>query len=326
MSSEYVSDVNHKEATKVLLMSLLGLLITAVIQAVVVVMSGSIGLLADTIHNFGDAFTSIPLWIAFVLGSRQPTKRFPYGLGRSEDLAGLFILATISASAVAVGYESITRFVHPTTPTHFWAVAAAALVGFLGNELAAILRIRFGKKIGSAALVTDGRHAQLDGLSSLAVIPGVIGAQFGVPLFDPIVGILLTAMILTISIQSAKTIFTRLLDGIEPETIDQIRESALAVEGVCQATDIRARWVGHTIYVKVDIVMDSRFSITQGHDIAKGVMHRLKEDIVHVGNIDIQMSPCKKRHSLQQSQGCAWKNATAQCDRNHLETVSTDLA
>ncbi len=287
---------NSQEATKVLLISLIGLLITAIIQGIIVVLSGSVGLLADTIHNFGDAFTSIPLWVAFSLSRRLPTKRFPYGLGRSEDLAGLFILVVISASAIAVGFASIIRLFHPAMPTHLWAVAVAAFVGFLGNEIAAIYRIRLGKKMGSAALVTDGRHAQLDGLTSLAVIPGVIGAWLGIPLFDPIIGILLTAMILAITVQSAKPIFTRLLDGIEPETIDQIRETTLSVQGVCQATDIRARWLGHTIYVKLDIVMDSCFSITQGHDIVQAVIHRLTQDVAHVGHIDVQISPCAQRH------------------------------
>lgn len=160
--------------------SFLGLLATALFQVVVVQFSGSVALLADTIHNFGDAATAIPLWVAFTLARRKPSKRFTYGLGRVEDLAGVAIVLTILFSAIVAGYESIDRLIHPRAVEHLWAVVAASVIGFLGNEAVAIFRIRVGKEIGSAALIADGYHARVDGLTSLAVLFGAGGGLAGI--------------------------------------------------------------------------------------------------------------------------------------------------
>ena len=149
--------------------SLVALGVTALAQAVIVVLSGSVALAADTIHNFSDALTAVPLWIAFALGTRAATRRYTYGFGRAEDLAGLFVVAMIALSAVVAGYEAVTRLFHPTQIEHVGWVAAAGLVGFIGNELVALYRIRVGRRIGSAALVADGLHARTDGFTSLAV-------------------------------------------------------------------------------------------------------------------------------------------------------------
>ena len=150
--------------------SLVALGVTALAQAVIVVLSGSVALAADTIHNFSDALTAVPLWIAFVLGTRAATRRYTYGFGRAEDLAGLFVVAMIALSAVIAGYEAVTRLIHPVRIEHVGWVAAAGLVGFIGNELVALYRIRVGRRIGSAALVADGLHARTDGFTSLAVL------------------------------------------------------------------------------------------------------------------------------------------------------------
>ena len=184
------SDARGIRALKV---SLVALLMTALLQSVVVLVSGSVALLADTIHNFSDALTSIPLWVAFVVGSRAATRRYTFGYRRAEDLAGLFILVVILASAVLVGWESLERLLHPQAITNIPAVIAAGLIGFLGNEAVALYRIRVGRRIGSAALVADGYHARTDGLTSLAVVVGAIGVAAGYPLADPLMGLLITA-------------------------------------------------------------------------------------------------------------------------------------
>ena len=150
--------------------SLILLAITATLQIVVVVRSGSVALLADTIHNFSDALTAVPLWVAFVLSRRAATRRYTYGYGRVEDLAGLFIVTMIALSAVLAGYESIRRLFEPQPLTNLGWVLAAALIGFAGNELVAVYRIRVGRRIRSAALVADGLHARTDGFTSLAVV------------------------------------------------------------------------------------------------------------------------------------------------------------
>ena len=214
--------------------SLLGLLATALLQVVIVYFSGSVALLADTIHNFGDAATAVPLWIAFRLARWKPSKRFTYGYGRVEDLAGVAIVLTILLSAIVAGYESVNRLLHPQTVEYLWAVVAASVVGFLGNEAVAIFRIRVGREIGSAALVADGYHARVDGLTSLAVLFGAVGIWLGFPLADPIVGLLITAAILRIVWQSGKSVFTRLLDGVDPEVIDEIRHAVNHCQGVAR--------------------------------------------------------------------------------------------
>lgn len=205
--------------------SFVGLFATAVFQVLIVLLSGSVALLADTIHNVGDAATAIPLWIAFTLGRRKPSKRFTYGLGRVEDLAGVTIVLIILLSAFVAGYLSIDRFLHPQAVEHLWAVIIASAIGFLGNEGVAIFRIKVGKEIGSAALVADGYHARVDGLTSLAVLFGAAGVWLGYPLADPIVGLVISAAILRIAWQSGRAVFTRLLDGVDPEVLDEIKQN-----------------------------------------------------------------------------------------------------
>jgi cation diffusion facilitator family transporter len=221
------------------------LMATALLQVAVVFVSGSVGLLADTIHNFGDAATAIPLGIAFLFARKRPNKRFTFGYGRVEDLAGVAIVFTILFSALVAGYESVDPFFHPQDISHLWAVGAASTIGFLGNEAVAIFRIRVGRRIGSAALIADGHHARIDGWTSLAVLVGVLGVWFGYPLADPVVGLVITIAIFGIVIQSGKQIFSRMLDGVDPHVIDEIRHAAAHVANVKEVTDIRARWLGH---------------------------------------------------------------------------------
>ena len=205
--------------------SFVGLFATAVFQVVIVLISGSVALLADTIHNLGDAVTAIPLWVAFTLGRRKPSKRFTYGFGRVEDLAGVAIVLIILLSALVAGYLSIDRFLHPQAVGYLWAVIIASVIGFLGNEAVAIFRIKVGQEIGSAALVADGYHARVDGLTSLAVCFGAVGVWLDYPLADPIVGLVITAAILRLVWESGRVVFTRLLDGIDPEVLDEIKQA-----------------------------------------------------------------------------------------------------
>src|SRR5215213_3335941 len=212
--------------------SFAALFVTAVLQLAVVVMSGSVALLSDTIHNFGDALTAVPLWVAFALSRLGASRRFTFGYGRVEDLAGVIVVLIILFSAVVAGYQAVERIIHPQPVGLLWAVAVAALVGFVGNEAVAVFRIRVGRQIGSAALVADGYHARTDGWTSLAVLVGAVGVWLGYPLADPIVGLLIAGAILVIVWQSGKTVFTRLLDGVDPEVIDDVRHAAGGVEGV----------------------------------------------------------------------------------------------
>lgn len=237
------------------------LAITALFQVAVVLLSGSVALLADTIHNVGDATTAIPLWIAFHLARRKPSARFTYGYGRVEDLAGGVVVLIILFSAIAACYAAIDRLLHPQPIQQLLWVTAAGLAGFIGNEIVAVFRIRVGRQINSAALIADGYHARTDGLTSLAVVAGAVGVWLGFPLADPIVGLLITLAIFGIVWQSAKAVFTRTLDGVEPGITDEIRHAAEHVPGIRQVIDVRARWLGHRLNAEVDVALDGTTTV-----------------------------------------------------------------
>jgi len=274
--------------------SFAALFATALLQVVVVVLSGSIALLSDTIHNFGDALTAVPLWIAFALGRLGASRRFPFGYGRVEDLAGVMVVLIILFSAVVAAYQAIERIIHPQPVGLLWAVAAAALVGFIGNEAVAVFRIRVGRQIGSAALIADGYHARTDGWTSLAVLLGAIGVWLGYPLADPIVGLLIAAAILVIVWQSGKTVFTRLLDGVDPEVIDEIRHTASHVEGVEDVSEVRARWLGHRLRAEVNAAVDPELSVEEGHAIAREVNHQLLHHLRYLDAAVVHVDPVQE--------------------------------
>jgi cation diffusion facilitator family transporter len=271
--------------------SFLGLLATALVQAGIVWLSGSVALLADTIHNIADAGTALPLGVAFILVRWRPSRRFTYGYGRVEDLAGVIIVLTILGSAIAAGYESLNRLVHPQPVEYLWVVMAAAVVGFIGNEAVAAFRIKVGNEIGSAALVADGYHARVDGLTSLAVLVGAVGVWLGYPLADPLVGLVITAVILSIVWESGKAVFTRLLDGVDPALIDEIVHAAHHVPGVRTVTEVRARWIGHRLHAELNIAVDDALSVQDGHTIAKEVRHALLHHVRYLANAVIHVDP-----------------------------------
>ena len=259
-------------ATKV---SLVGLGVTAVIQAIIVIVSGSVALLSDTLHNVTDALTAIPLWIAFAVGRRPATRRYTYGFNKAEDWAGLLIVLAIGVSAVLVIWESAQRLVEPRLIDQVPWVMAAGVVGALGNELVARYRIRIGESIGSEALVTDGRHARTDALTSLAVVVAGIGAAFGLAWVDPLAGLVVAVPILWLLGKSARRVFRRLFDGIEPEVVDIAASTIRGVEGVKAVDDLRVRWHGHQLRVTASISVGPELSVKQGHDIAHNVEHEL---------------------------------------------------
>ena len=274
--------------------SFIGLAVTALLQIVVVLLSHSVGLLADTIHNFGDAATAIPLWIAFMLSRWKPNEKFTYGYGRVEDLAGMAIVLTIFVSAVVAGYETVQRFLHPQPVGYLWAVMAASVIGFVGNEVVAIFRIRVGREIESAALIADGYHARIDGWTSLAVFFGAVGVWMGYPLADPIVGALITIAIAQIVWQSAKAVFTRALDGVDPKIIDELRHAATHVRGVEKVTDVRARWLGHRLYAEMNVAVAPQLSVEEGHALAKEVRHEAMHHFGYLSNVVIHIDPMQE--------------------------------
>jgi cation diffusion facilitator family transporter len=275
--------------------SLVALGITAALQLIIVFLSGSVALLADTIHNFADAGTSIPLWIAFALTRRGASRRFTYGYGKTEDVAGVLIVLIIFFSACVAGFESVRKIIHPEPVMNLGWVAAAAVLGFLGNEAVAVFRIRVGREIGSAALIADGQHARVDGFTSLAVLIGVIGVYFGFPILDPIVGIAITVAILFIVKDAAFSIWTRLIDGIEPEILAQIEHAPTHVDGVLGVSDIRARWLGHRVHSDIAIDVDPSLSMQEADAISREVEQSLRNHVRLLGSAVVRVRPAKTR-------------------------------
>ncbi|MEU2378929.1 cation diffusion facilitator family transporter [Streptomyces misionensis] len=248
---------------------------TALAQAAVVAVSGSVALLGDTVHNAADALTAVPLAIAFVLGRRAANRRFTYGYGRAEDLAGLVIVLTIAASAAFAAWAAVGRLLDPRPVTDLPAVAAAALVGFAGNEWVARYRIRVGRRIGSAALVADGLHARTDGFTSLAVLLGAAGSALGLRLADPIVGLAITAAIVLVLRDAAREVLRRMLDAVDPALVDRAERAALAVPGVRSVGELRLRWIGHRLRAELAVVVDGEATLRQAHAIAVAAEHAL---------------------------------------------------
>ncbi|HLB67880.1 MAG TPA: cation diffusion facilitator family transporter [Thermoplasmata archaeon] len=271
--------------------SFVGMIATASVQLVIFAFTGSVALLSDTIHNFGDAATAIPLWAAFRVGRRRPNDRFTYGYGRVEDLAGISVVGAIGVSAILAGYVSMERLFHPGPVLFPWAVAAASAVGFLGNEFVARFRIRVGKEIGSVALVADGYHARADGLTSLAVLGGAIGVSLGQPLADPIVGLVIAVAIVRVLWQSGKPVLARLLDAVDPDAVEEIRRILKAVPGVVDVTDVRVRWIGHRLHTEVNLAVDGALSVERGHEIAKHARHGLMHLLGYLSTVTIHVDP-----------------------------------
>ncbi|MDQ0642584.1 cation diffusion facilitator family transporter [Microbacterium murale] len=283
-AADSIDDAMEANASgiRALKISLLILLATTVLQAFVVFFSGSVALLADTIHNFSDALTAVPLWVAFVLGRRVASRRYTYGLGRAEDLAGLFIVFVVALSAIVAAWQAIDRMLHPQPLGNIAWVIAAGVIGFIGNEAVAIYRIRVGQRIGSAALVADGVHARADGFTSLAVVAGGVGVLLGFPLADPIVGLLISAAIFVLLIGTVRSVGRRLLDGVEPDLVDRVTHVLEHVDGITHVDRIRLRWNGHRLEGDAIIAVSAEASRAQVEAISVDARRTARSHLPHV--------------------------------------------
>jgi cation diffusion facilitator family transporter len=279
------------EGIRAVKVSLVGLSVTFLLQLVVAVLSGSAALFADTAHNLADALTAVPLWIAFTLGRRAANSRYTYGYGRAEDLAGIFIVAMIAASVLVAGYTSIRRLLDPQPIAYLGWVAAAGVIGFAGNELVAAYRIRAGRRIGSAALVADGLHARVDGLTSLAVVAGAAGVALGFPLADPIVGLLITVAIAGVLRGAVREVYRRLMDAVDPELTDLATRTLRETPEVTAVDDLRIRWIGHRLRAEATISVDAGLSLVEAHAIAEHAHHHLLHGVPRLADATIHVNP-----------------------------------
>jgi cation diffusion facilitator family transporter len=280
-----------RDGMRALWISLAVLGVTAVLQAVVVISSGSVALLSDTLHNVADALTAVPVGVAFLLGRRRASSRFTYGYGRAEDIAGIVVVLVIAASALAAGIESVRRLASPTDLRLWPAVAGAAVVGFLGNEIAARVRIRTGKRIGSAVLVADGMHARTDALTSLAVLLSVFGSAFGLRWVDPVVGLVIAAMIAVVTYSAARQVLARLMDAVDPAFVTQAGTALRATDGVEGIDRIRMRWIGHDLHAEVELTVGGTLSLRAAHEVAHQAERRLHEALPRVSSATVHVNP-----------------------------------
>ncbi|MGB8960730.1 MAG: cation diffusion facilitator family transporter [Pseudonocardiaceae bacterium] len=280
-----------RDGIRALWISLAVLGVTAAVQAVVVALSGSVALLGDTLHNVADALTAVPLGIAFLIGRRAATRRYTYGFGRAEDLAGIVIVAIIAASAALAGYQAIGRLLHPAEVSHLLAVAAAAVIGFVGNETVARYRIRVGRRIGSAALVADGLHARTDGFTSLAVLVGAGGVAIGWRWADPVIGLIITAAILLVVKDAAREIYRRLMDAVDPALVDQVEATVRATAGVVDVGAVQLRWIGHRLRAECEIVVPAELTVVAAHAIAVETEHRLMHAVPRLTSAIVHIDP-----------------------------------
>lgn len=302
-AADQIDEVIEADADgqRALVLSLAILGATAALQTIVVWFSGSVALLGDTLHNVADTLTAIPLLIAFRLARRPATKRYTYGYGRAEDLGGVFVIAMIALSSAVAAYVSILRLIHPHRVTHLWPVAAAALVGFVGNELVARYRIRVGRRIGSAALLADGLHARTDGFTSLAVLVGAGGVALGWRRADPIVGLIITIAILGVLRSAVRQVGARLMDAVDPALVDQAIQAVSSVAGISEVRELRIRWIGHTMRAEVDAAVSPSLTLVEAHDLAHHAEAHLLQQVRRLTAATVHTSPAGE-HAVRDSQ------------------------
>ena len=277
---------------RALKISLVGLAATAVLQLVVARVSGSVALLGDSLHNIADALTALPLWLAFSLGRRAANRRFTYGYGRAEDVAGVFVVLMIALSGVVAAWEAVDRLRHPRDVDHLVWVMVAAVIGMAGNEAVAAYRIRIGRRIGSASLVADGLHARSDGLTSLAVLVGAIGVAAGWEWADAVVGLAISAAILVVLLQAAHGVGERLMDAVDPDLVSRAEEVAAGTPEVQEVTELRMRWLGHRLQAEVRMTVDRDLDVAAAHLIADRVEQALMSELPLLSGAIVHVNPC----------------------------------
>jgi cation diffusion facilitator family transporter len=273
------------------------MLITSGLEFGLVAIASSAGLLADALHNMGDVFTTLVLWVAFSVSQRQANRRYTYGYNRAEDLAGIVIVLVIIGTAIAGGWESVAKFVNGDHPTNIWIGIVGAVIGVIGNEAAAIYKIRVGREIHSVPLIADGQHSRLDGLTSAAALVGLVGAALGFPAADPIAGIIITIVIAFVVADSVKNVTGRLLDAVDPELVDRLEKTAEGVAGVLEIEALRVRWFGRNLQVSLNAEVDDQLSVVAGHRIAEEIRHVLLHQ-EGVSLVDVHIDPYDPTHSL----------------------------
>ena len=274
----------RRQANRAIAVSAIGLGATGLAELLLAVFTGSVGLLGDAIHNLSDVSTSAVVFLGFRLSRRPPTEKYPYGLERAEDLAGIGIAAVIWASAAFAGYESVRKLIEHGHTSHVAAGIIGAVLGILGNQVVARYKLVVGRRINSATLIADARHSWLDALSSAGALLGLIAVALGLPWGDPLAGLVVTAFICHVGYEVTKDVVNRLADGSDPEVIATAEAAAGSVPGVIHA-HARARWTGRTLRVEIEGWVDPEVSAKDADALGRLVAGQISRQLPEAGSL-----------------------------------------
>ncbi len=277
----FEGDAEHRhDANRALALSALGLTLTGGIEFAIALISGSVGLLGDAIHNLADVSTSLVAFVGFRFSRRGANASHPYGYERAEDLAGLGVALVIWASALFAGYVSIHKLVHHGTTTHLWLGVAAAAVGIVGNQIVARYKLRVGTRIQSNTLVADAKHSWLDAVASAGALLGLVGVACGLWWADGVAGLLVTGFIVHVGWEVTSDVVSHLMDSVDPKILAGAESAALAVPGVGHV-HVRARWLGRTLLVEVEGFMVGAIPLADaeatGHSVRESILAAVPE-------------------------------------------------
>jgi len=261
---------DRRLANRAVGVSALGLFITGLAELLIAVMTGSVALLADALHNLSDVSTSVVVFLGFRISKRQPSERYPYGYERAEDLAGIGVALVIWASAVLAGYESYRKLVSDESTSALAFGIGGAVIGIIGNQLVARYKLSVGRRINSATLIAEAKHSWLDAVSSVGAMVGLVAVAFGFRRGDPIAGFAVTLFIVHVGYQVTGEIVHHLMDGIDPSTLGAAREAALGVEGV-EAVVARGRWMGRSLFLEIEGEVSPDTSVAGAETIGTAV-------------------------------------------------------
>ena len=273
----------RRQANRAVALSAIGLGATGLVELLLAVLTGSVGLLGDAIHNLSDVSTSAVVFLGFRLSRRPPMQKYPYGMERAEDLAGVGIAVVIWASAAFAGYESIRKLIGHGHTTHVAAGILGAVLGIAGNQVVAWYKMWVGKRINSATLIADARHSWLDALSSAGALVGLVAVAFGQSWGDPVAGLAVTALICHVGYEVTKDVVHRLADGVDPDVITTAEAAAGSVPGVIHA-HARARWTGRTLRVEIEGWVDPELTAKDADAMGRLVAGKLSREFPEAGS------------------------------------------
>jgi cation diffusion facilitator family transporter len=273
----------RRQANRAVAVSAAGLAATGLIELLIAVLTGSVGLLGDAIHNLSDVSTSAVVFLGFRLSKRGPTERYPYGLDRAEDLAGIGIAVVIWASAAFAGAESIRKLLAHGPTTHVWIGIAGAALGIVGNQIVARYKLVVGRRIKSATLIADARHSWLDALSSAGALAGLAAVAAGQRWGDPVAGLAVTLFICHVGYEVTADLTRRLADGVDPAIITGAEAAAGNLPGVIHA-HARARWTGRILRVEVEAWVPAGLAARDADALGRQAAEAVSRQLPDIGS------------------------------------------